>query len=494
MRAPFAIPRRLALFFAIAAVSAPAVHAETRTWVSNAGSSLPTGARWSGGVAPTTSDEAVFSTLVPPALLTTGNTLTWGNLVWNTAGSSTIQLGDGASGNRIFTLSGGGGSSAAIAAGGATGDLIVMGTESAGQTLTISNQPNSSSFTLILALGASGNFNVVNANSSLVISSALQGNFDLTKTGAGTLTLSGANTFGNGNTFTLSEGRLNINSTNALGSAAAGSTFVINGGSIDNTSGSAVTTNGKTQVWNANVNFIGTNNLTLASTANVSLGTTAGSSRTVTVQANTLRVNGVIANGTTANSLVKDGTGTLLLMGNNTYTGTTTVSGGTLGGEGSIGAVVVANGGTLAPGVNLGTFVTGSVSVLTGGTLAIDINTSTLASDLLMAGGNLSLESGSILTLSDLGANVALDIGTTFTFIEYSGSWTGGFFTFNGSELADNATFNFGANDYRISYNGVDGFTSAVTLTVVPEPSTAAVLLVAGLGALVVFRRTFRRA
>ena len=75
--------------------------------------------------------------------------------------------------------------------------------------------------------------------------------------------------------------------------------------------------------------------------------------------------------------------------------------------------------------------------------------------------------------------------------LDYSGTWNGSVFTFNGSELADDSTFSFGANNYQISYNGMDGVTSALTLTTVavPEPSTVAALIVGGLGLLIAKRR-----
>ena len=62
--------------------------------------------------------------------------------------------------------------------------------------------------------------------------------------------------------------------------------------------------------------------------------------------------------------------------------------------------------------------------------------------------------------------------------------WNGG--TFAG--LPDDSTFAIGLNIYQISYNGQDGQTSTVTLTVVPEPG-AAVSLLGGLGLLLGVRR-----
>jgi fibronectin-binding autotransporter adhesin len=106
---------------------------------------------------------------------------------------------------------------------------------------------------------------------------------------------------------------------------------------------------------------------------------------------NTLRPN--IGNGAAATSLVKNGDGRWILTGNNAYTGTTTVNGGTLlvngvhsgngavtvatagtlGGTGSITGNIAVNG-TLAPGVNAGALnVTGNVTFNAGSTALIQI-------------------------------------------------------------------------------------------------------------------------
>ncbi len=56
---------------------------------------------------------------------------------------------------------------------------------------------------------------------------------------------------------------------------------------------------------------------------------TLNSNPTVTVQASTLTIGGIISNGT-GNSFTKAGTGTLVLAASNAYTGNTTVTGGIL--------------------------------------------------------------------------------------------------------------------------------------------------------------------
>ncbi len=103
----------------------------------------------------------------------------------------------------------------------------------------------------------------------------------------------------------------------------------------------------------------------------------------------------LIADGSNAISIVKNGDGIQTLSFLNTYSGTTTVNGGTLriyenqstatgavqvnaatlGGTGTIGgAVTVAATGTIAPGVTTGLLTVPSADLSAGGTLAIEIN------------------------------------------------------------------------------------------------------------------------
>ena len=146
----------------------------------------------------------------------------------------------------------------------------------------------------------------------------------LTKSGAGAWALSGASTYSGGTT--LSGGQLNINGAAPLGSG----TLTINGGTtIDNTSGGGLTvTANNPQSWNGDFTFVGTDDLDLGAGA-----VTLGADRTVTVNANTLTVGGVVGG---AQALTKAGAGTLTLAGVNTYSGQTRAYGGTLNLTGTI--------------------------------------------------------------------------------------------------------------------------------------------------------------
>lgn len=146
------------------------------------------------------------------------------------------------------------------------------------------------------------------------------GSFSLNKQGAGTLVLAGANSFDGG--VTLSAGTLAINNASALGTG----TLTIAGGTIANTSGGAIGVSGNNaQVWSGNFAFGGPYDLDLGS-GNVTL--TAG--RYLNVGAGVLKVGGVIDDGPGSFFLVKEGAGTLVLSGANTYGGNTHPRAGTL--------------------------------------------------------------------------------------------------------------------------------------------------------------------
>ena len=288
---------------------------------------------------PTNTLNLALGTVTRNIALSIGNTLLIQNTVsgtgsLNESGSGTLTLAGADTNSGGVTLSSGQlNINTATAIG--TGRLNISGgtidnTSGSAVTLTTNNlQTWGANFTfggsnaLTMGTGAVtlGTGVIVTTNGSTLSDAGIIADggagYSLTKAGTGTLTLSGVNTFAGG--ITLSAGQLNINNARAVGTGQ----LSINGGTIDNTSGAAITlTNNNAQVWGGDFTFAGSSGLNLGTGA-VSLG----ANRTVTVSASTLTVGGVISG---AFSLTKAGAGTLTVSGANTFTGGTNLSVGQL--------------------------------------------------------------------------------------------------------------------------------------------------------------------
>ena len=150
--------------------------------------------------------------------------------------------------------------------------------------------------------------------SGSVVDNSVTNKTSLLKRGTGKWTLFSPNTHSGGTT--LAEGTLVLGNANALGSG----TFTINEGATLDASG-AMSLPALGKVWNGSFTFRGSSALDLTAG---SVALTANS--TVTVSAGSLTV----ANISGGYALGKDGAGTLVLAGTNTYTGVTTLLAGTL--------------------------------------------------------------------------------------------------------------------------------------------------------------------
>jgi autotransporter-associated beta strand protein len=126
---------------------------------------------------------------------------------------------------------------------------------------------------------------------------------------------------------------------------------------------------------------------------------------------------GTISNGLGADtvSIVKVGAGALLLNGTSTYTGSTTVSSGTLGGTGSITSpLILTASGTLAPGASsasVGTFTVNNTANLQGAVnLKLNQSGPTASNDEVVVTG--ALTASGTLAVTSIGGTIAN--GTTF--------------------------------------------------------------------------------
>jgi len=177
---------------------------------------------------------------------------------------------------------------------------------------------------------------------------------------------------------------------------------------------------------------------------------------------------------------------------NSLATGAVTVN-GRLGGSGALGgAVTITSGGVLAPGNSIESLTTGALSFAGGSTYEYEIDSSvplSVGADFTKALGNLSLSGTVGLSLLNLATSpTAFADGTTFSLVNYTGSWNNGLFSVGGTQVSDGATFEFGSNTWRLNYAATSGgsnFTSDYTagkfvnIVVVPEPGA---LALAGLG------------
>ncbi|QYM78758.1 autotransporter-associated beta strand repeat-containing protein [Horticoccus luteus] len=239
----------------------------------------------------------------------------------------------------------------------------------------------------------------------------------LTKSGNGALTLAGNNTFSGA--LTLSAGTLNLNSATANGGGA----MAINGGTLDNTSGVAVTlTNNPSITLGGTLTFAGTNDLNLGTGA-FSLG---GANRTFAINGSSLTIGGVVSQSSGSRKLTKTGAGTLVLTNAaNTYTGATTINGGTL-----------------------------SVSKLAAGGAASSIGNSTnAAGNLVINGGTLKYTGGGDAT------NRRFTLGASGGALDASGS---GAITFNSTNAVTFAGTN--ARTFTLSGSNTDTNTLAASI------------------------------
>jgi outer membrane autotransporter protein len=328
-----------------------------------------------------------------------------------------------------------------------------------------------------ITFGASGGgFDIADAANTFTVTQSFAGAGGLSKAGAGTLLLTGAQIYGGATSvtggtlragvagafsansaFTVGAGATldlggfnqNIGSLAGAGSVALGSANLSAGANSGSTSFSGVI--GGTGTLTKQ----GTGTLTLTGANTYSGGTTISGG---TLVGNTTSLQGPIlndaalvfdqpANGTFAGAisgtgtLTKQGAGGLNLTGASTLSGPTTVSagllavngslansvvtlsGGTLGGNGTVGGINVQTG-AVAPGNSIGTLnVAGSVGFAAGTVYQVELNASG-ASDRIVATGAATLGGGQVQVLA---ANGTYAQSTRYSILTAQGGVSGRF-------------------------------------------------------------------
>jgi len=187
----------------------------------NAGS-MQTSSNWSTASKPTNAND-IGLTSSTTTLTNTAGTITGRSINVTNSLSYTIGNATGVATNSTLILGVSGGFTNGIS--GNANDIFYLFNATTAPNLTISG-PNTGSGTgtLGITLTSSGNFNI-GSGSTLTISSVIAGAFNITKTGTGTFTLSGGNTY-SGST-TISAGTLALAST---GSIVSTSSIIIGSG------------------------------------------------------------------------------------------------------------------------------------------------------------------------------------------------------------------------------------------------------------------------
>lgn len=338
------------------------------------------------------------------------------------------------------------------------------------------------------SLASDSTFNTLsNVTWNQAITGAGSTAYRITKSGSGTLKLAGSNGYISG--FTVTEGVLEFGGTSTMGGTV--------GSSVPNYVADFFTMDGGTIRFTSSV-------LSTPLTGNRGFMLGAGGGTIDVNPGITMRANGRIRESVAGASLTKTGTGTFIMAsGTSNYTGTTTVSAGSLliengatlsssnvtvasgatfGGLGEVGGTVTVNG-TLSPGFASSLSAAGaqtgvltiSNSLTLSATSTLDLGISSTGYDSIAGVTDLSL--GGVIKVSFLDGYVPFG-GNVYKIIDWSGLVVDNGFTFDfsGAQLADGQTWD------------TSSFLTNGTITAVPEPSAATLLLIS-VGTVLALRR-----
>ncbi|MBV8802640.1 MAG: filamentous hemagglutinin N-terminal domain-containing protein, partial [Gammaproteobacteria bacterium] len=281
------------------------------------------------------------------------------------------------------------------------GDINIVDpiTWTSGSTLFLT-AANNININAIITTGTSASLLSLTAPGTISQTAAIKGSGGLTKSGAGSATLSQVNTYTG--TTTINSGTLFLSGTGSI----TNSIVSIAGGIFDisNTSGTTI----------------------------VALGATSGSTK---LGAQTLTISGSVSGGFYAGTISGNGGGIVLKAGSetftkaNTYTGATTINGGTLTVSNAAALGTGAGGVTISSG---GSLFLNSISLNVG---TINLQGGSLAGNTSSFNGNIILGSNSSILVSGPSASGTLALNGTISGnfgISFEGFSGGGTVTLSG--------------------------------------------------------------
>ncbi len=243
-----------------------------------------------------------------------------------------------------------------------TGTVWLTGTNTyAGGTTVLGGNLVGDTNSLQGDIANSGNV-VFNQTTDGTYTGAVSGSGVLAKTGSGTLTLTGANSYTGGTLIT--DGTLVGNSSSIQGPVVNASELVFDQADAGAYAGSVT----------------GAGNMTKTGAGSLNLAGVSDYSGTTTVEQGRLAVNGSIAN-----------------------SDVTVLSGATIGGNGTVGGLIVRNGATAAPGNSIGNLhVATDLTFEKGSTYAVETNAAGNA-DRIPPPGTATIEGGTVQVLAEAG-------------------------------------------------------------------------------------------
>jgi autotransporter-associated beta strand protein len=353
----------------------------------------------------------------------------------------------------------------------------------------------------------------------------------LTKSDTGTLILGGVSTYTgmtvvNNGSLKLADGNDRLPTGSLVKLGASGSATVAGTTATFDLDGQSQAINGLESTIST-VDQTTINTVTSATAATLTIGSSSGV--TTTFGSATAKNRGEI---TGALAVTKTGTGTQVLGGSNSYTGTTRINagtlavngsllnigtvlvndGGSLSGSGSVGAVTLGSGSFLRPGNSPGTLTAASSIWQAGSTYSWEIDNATGTAgtnwDLFSVTGALdmsALGSSSDTTKMNLVLNslslANFNTSSTYTWVIAKAASLGGIsdgvqnltglFNINTANFNGGLPANLPTGGFQV-VTGTEGSLRTLNLMAIPEPSTGT-LLAFGTGVLVLTRLLRRK-